>query len=323
MQARILLTGGTGFFGRALLRYFHMSGMAVDSSVCVLSRDPQRFRAEHPDLVSCEGISILQADVEDRSSLPWYSDFTHVFHAATDSSAGPHLSPLQRFNQIVVGTTNILDLAVATGANRFLLTSSGGIYGPQPDDLEAIPESWLGSPPLVQTSSAYSHGKRTAEHLCMLYRETYGLQVIVARCFTFVGADLPLDIHFAIGNFIRDALYHDKIVVRGDGTPLRTYMDQRDLAHWLWELLYHGTDGEAYNVGSDRVISIAELADLVRDLLAPHKQVHVLDDASSSTVRNRYIPSIAKIQALHDLRLAVTLEQAIISTADAHRKKCM
>jgi UDP-glucuronate decarboxylase len=314
-----LLTGGTGFFGRALLRFFLASGMADHSTVCVISRDPERFQAAYPQLSSCERISFVRADIEDRQSLPWDQQFTHVLHAATDSTVGPKLTPLQRFNQIVAGTKHLLDLALATGAQRFLLTSSGGIYGPQPTDLEAIPEDWLGSPPLETASSAYSQAKRAAEHLCALYRDEHGLQTVVARCFAFVGEDLPMNAHFAIGNFIHDALSAEVITVAGDGTPLRTYLDQRDLARWLWFLLFQGHCGESYNVGSDRVISIAELAHLVRDLLAPDKPVRILGAADPATVRSRYVPSIIKLQSLHGLQADISLEEAIVSAAAAVR----
>jgi len=318
VNQRILLTGGTGFFGRALLRHFLSFGMASNTSVCVLSRDPQRFLNTYPEFANCEGIGFVQSDIEDHNSLPWDQTFTHVLHAATDSTAGPQLLPLQRFNQIVNGTAHILDLAVATGAKRFLLTSSGGIYGPQPSDLLSIPETWLGSPALDEVSTAYSQAKRAAEHLCTLYRVTHGLQTVVARCFAFVGPDLPLDVHFAIGNFIRDALFADIITVKGDGTPLRSYLDQRDLAHWLWTLLQYGHDGHAYNVGSDHLISIADLAFLVRDLLAPAKSVHILSEVDPLSSRNRYIPNIEKIRLMHDLHVTIGLEHSITSTADSH-----
>lgn len=320
MASRILLTGGTGFFGRALLRHFVAMGMASNASVCVLSRDPERFLAAHPDLAKGDGITFLTADIEDRESLPWDQTFTHVLHAATDSTVGPQLTPLQRFHQIVSGTTHLLDLAVATGAHRFLLTSSGGIYGQQPDDLEAISEDWGGSPPLEQASSAYSQAKRAAEHLCALYRDAHGLQTVVARCFAFVGRDLPLDVHFAIGNFIHDALNSDAITVTGDGSPQRTYLDQRDLAQWLWHLLMYGNNGESYNVGADRVISLADLAYLVRDLIAPTMQVRILKANDARSSHNRYVPDISKIQSLHGLRVGFSLEESILATAEAHRK---
>ena len=281
-MVRLLLTGGTGFFGRALLRHYLAHRQESRLEIVVLSREPVRFQAAYPELTACPGLAFLKGDIQNRSSMPWGESFSHVLHAATDSTLGPSLTPLHRFQQIVEGTTNILDLAVATGARRFLLTSSGGIYGPQPSDLETIPEDWSGSPPLDQPSTAYSQAKRAAEHLCALYRQAHGLETVIARCFAFVGRDLPLNAHFAIGNFIRDALNDDQITVAGDGAPLRTYLDQSDLAHWLWTLMIEGVDGETYNVGSDRVVSISDLAFIVRDLIAPHKSVRILGVSSDS-----------------------------------------
>ena len=143
--------------------------------------------------------------------------------------------------------------------------------------------------------------------------EQHGLETVVARCFAFVGPDLPLNVHFAIGNFIRDALTADAITVSGDGTPLRTYLDQSDLAHWLFTLLEHGRPGQAYNVGSDEVISIAALAHLVRDILAPDKPVHILGQPNPGAARNRYVPDISKVS--HQLGLGVT-----VSLAEAIRR---
>lgn len=138
---------------------------------------------------------------------------------------------------------------------------------------------------------------------------------MIARCFAFVGPDLPLNAHFAIGNFIQDALKADCITVVGDGSPLRTYLEQADLSHWLWTLMMEGFDGEAYNVGSDQVISIAELAFLVRDLLAPGKEVNILGSAQQAGARSRYVPSVKKIAALHSLFPRISLARAITRTA--------
>lgn len=315
----LLLTGGTGFFGKALLRHRLCSASQSDRPVIVLSRNPDRFKSEFPSLTNQPGLTFHKGDIQDRSSLPWGDSFSHVLHAATDSTLGHSLSTLHRFQQILEGTMNILDLAVATGARRFLLTSSGGIYGPQPPHLAAISEDWRGGPPIEDPRTAYSQSKRAAEHLCALYRKDHGLETVIARCFAFVGQDLPLNAHFAIGNFIRDALSAHQISVAGDGTPLRTYLDQSDLARWLWTLLFDGVDGETYNVGSDRVISIANLAHLVRDLIAPHKPVRIIGAPNETALRNRYIPCIAKIQELHGLRPLITLEHAILGTANAFR----
>ena len=311
VNSKILITGGTGFFGKALLRHQLSLVDSLTSEIFSLSRNPEHFLAAYPEFTTHHSVTFLKGDILQRNSLPWDQKFSHVLHAATDSTKSPSLTPLQRYDQIVDGTRNILDLAVATGARRFLLTSSGAIYGPQPADLAAIPEDWSGSPPLIEPSTAYGQAKRAAEHLCALVGEQHGLETVVARCFAFVGPDLPLDVHFAIGNFIRDALTADAITVSGDGTPLRTYLDQSDLAHWLSTMLEHGRPGQTYNVGSNEVISIADLAYLVRDILAPGKPVHILGQPHPSAARNRYVPDIRKAQEALGLSVTVPLAEAI------------
>ena len=318
---KLLLTGGTGFFGRSFLRKHLLCNNLSNVCLTVISRDPSSFVKSYPEFFNLFALRFLQADIQNRFSLPWGDRFTHVFHAATDSTVGPSLTPLQRYDQIVDGTRNILDLAVATGARRLLLTSSGAIYGPQPPDLPAISESWYGSPPLAETNTAYGQAKRAAEHLCALYAEQHGLETVVARCFAFVGRDLPLNVHFAIGNFIRDALTADAITVAGDGTPLRTYLDQSDLANWLFTLLERGRSGEAYNVGSDEVISIADLAYLVRDILAPNKPVRILGQPAPGDARNRYVPDISKVRYGLGLDVTVPLAESIKRTVEALQQR--
>ena len=315
-QSHIFLTGGTGFFGKALLR--HWSAMEVQGKalplVTLVSRNPKAFIANHTEFAGKAWLRLHQGDILLPGSLP-QGDFTHVLHAATDSTLGPSLSPLDRYLQIVDGTRNVLDHAVLCKATRFLLTSSGGVYGPQPPDMERIPETYLGMPDPLVPANAYSVGKRVAEHLCALYADKYGIEIVTARCFAFVGQDLPLDVHFAIGNFIRDALYAPSITVSGDGSPLRSYMDQRDLAFWLEVLLQNGIAGQAYNVGSEKEISLLNLAYLVRDLLSPSKLVRVLSKPAPLNLRNRYIPSIEKARSELNLGLSFNLEAAIKNLA--------
>jgi len=314
---RLLLTGGTGFFGRALIRHHLSTFSPTYSQIVILSRQPEQFLCAYPEFSGHPSITFLKGDIQQIDSLPFDQNFTHVLHAATDSTIGPNLTLLQRYDQIVDGTRNILDLAVATGARRFLLTSSGAIYGPQPADLDAIPEEWSGSPSLIESSTVYGQAKRAAEHLCTLVGEQHGLETLVARCFTFVGSDLPLNVHFAIGNFIRDALTADLITVSGDGTSLRTYLDQSDLAHWLLTTLEQGCPGRAYNVGSNEVISIVDLAYLVRDIVAPGKPVQILGQPHPCAARNRYVPDIRKAQQELGLSVTVPLPDAIRRSASA------
>lgn len=311
-NAHILITGGTGFFGTAFLRYLKSLGGEAPR-LTILSRNPERFSWRHSDLVKLA--EWTKGDVLVPNSLPLGRQYSHILHCATDSTLGPNLSPLDRYIQIVEGTRNILEYAVASGAKRFLLTSSGGVYGPQPQNMEFIPEDYNGMPDPLEANHSYSVAKRCAEHLCELYRDLHGIDTVIARCFAFAGRDLPLDAHFAIGNFVRDALKGPEIYVVGDGTPIRSYMDQRDLAHWLMTLLPCGEAGQAYNVGSDVPITIAELAKKVRDLIAPNKSVRITGTANGNNFRNRYVPSIKKALGDHRLSLTYTLEESIRSMA--------
>ena len=319
---RLFLTGGTGFFGRALLRFLvaQASRGVAPPNVLVLSRNPNSFLQMHPEFYGHEWLGFHAGDIMDSSSLPVGERFTHILHAATDSTLGPELSPRVRFQQIHDGTRNILDLAISSGAKRFLLTSSGAIYGPQPQDEESLSEDSAIHLSVNSANDAYGVGKLAAEHLCALYSDEFGLKTIIARCFAFMGPDLPLDAHFAIGNFVRDALWADEIVVRGDGSPLRTYLDQDDLANWLLALLEKGRPGEVYNVGSDEVVSIVDLAHLVRDLIAPDKPVQILGKADPLHARNRYVPAISKARKELGLDVTIPLAESIRRSAEAHRK---
>ena len=314
-----MITGGTGFFGKALLRHWlaaFETGLAVPR-VVVLSRRPKEFVSANPEFAHLPWLSLVEGDILRPASLPRFDGVSHLIHAAADSTLGPQLTALERFDQIVSGTRHTLSWAAEMRVRRVLFCSSGGVYGQPPPDRGFIDESFHGMPDPLVSQNAYSVGKRAAEHLCSLYASQHGLEVVVARCFAFVGRDLPLDVHFAIGNFIRDALYRPAITVSGDGTAVRSYLDQRDLAAWLIAMLERGSAGRAYNVGSDQAITTAELAQLVRDLLAPEKKVEILGTAPIGGNRHVYVPSIERARCELGLDVLIPLRQAILDTASA------
>ena len=211
--ARLLITGGTGFMGCGLLESLCQAnrGLGLDARAVVFTRNRAAFHRKAPHLAEDPAITLIQGDIRDLSDIP--GEFTHVIHAATDASAKLlREDPLRMFDTILLGTRNVLDWANAKSVERVLFTSSGGVYGPQPPELDRIPDGYLGAPDCTDPASAYAEGKRAAENLCAIYSHRKGLPVAIARCFAFVGPYLPLDAHYAIGNFIRDAMEGGPVV---------------------------------------------------------------------------------------------------------------
>jgi dTDP-glucose 4,6-dehydratase len=158
-----------------------------------------------------------------------------------------------------------------------------------------------------------------AEHLCALYASQHGLETKIARCFAFVGPYLPLDVHFAIGNFIRDALNGGPIVVKGDGAPYRSYLYAADLAIWLWTILVKGESCRPYNVGSDHFLSIREIAESVSASFRTPIDVQVLKPAQLDKTARRYVPAILKARDGLALQVRIDLKQGIKKTVRWHQ----
>jgi dTDP-glucose 4,6-dehydratase len=316
--ARFFITGGTGFIGTWFLEslVWLNEHLKLDMQAVVLTRDTAAFERKAPHIARHAGITLLEGDVRN-FEFP-EGKFSIVIHGATDASAKLLAEdPVQMFDTIVEGTRRTLDFAVQAGANKFLFLSSGAVYGEQPVHIQHWSELDYNGPDCSSPGSAYAEGKRAAELLCALYARQHGLETRLARCFAFVGPHLPLDSHFAIGNFIRDAMAKKTIQVNGDGTPYRSYLYASDLTFWLWTVLLKGKTSTPYNIGSDEAISISELATLV-DRTLGGGGVTVRETPKAGVSSKRYVPSVQRAKTELGLVQTVTLEQAIIKTARWH-----
>jgi UDP-glucuronate decarboxylase len=307
-STRIFMTGGTGFIGRWMLEALARSG--VDAEVTLLSRDPDGFAARAPHLAA--RFRLLAGDTTDFTAPA--ANYTHVIHAATDASAALNANdPRRMFDTIVQGTRRALDLATDHRA-RFLFLSSGAVYGAQPSHVTHVAEDWRGGPDPCDPLSAYGEGKRAAEMLCAIYAKQFGLDVVNARIFALLGPLLSLDIHFAAGNFIRDAMRGQTIRVVGSGEAVRSYLYTADLTVWLWTLLIAGKPGTVCNMGSEEAVSIAELARRTATLLRG-PGVEILGKPDPGWNPGRYVPSTARIRAELGVTATTSLDEAIRRTA--------
>ena len=313
---RLLISGGTGFFGIWLVESFLHANerLGLEAEALVLSRDPEAFLARTPHLAGRSGLALLRGDMGGFAFPP--GEFAAVIHAATEPERG--LDPLEIFERNVKGTGRLLEFAARAGAGRFLFTSSGAVYGRQPPELTLAPEDYAGAPRPVETETAYGQSKRVSEFLCAAHAQRHGFTATIARCFAFVGPHLPLDAGYAAGNFIRDALAGVPIRVRGDGTPRRSYLYAADLAVWLWTILMRGRASRAYNVGSEDEVSIAELARTVAAAVKPAAAVEIAGRPDPARAPERYVPSTLRCREELGVAAAIPLGEALRRTAAWH-----
>ncbi len=307
---KIFITGGTGFVGKWLLATLLDADKKFDLGchITVLSRDSGSFIRQWQNI--SKRVEWVNGDVRD---FPIGNErYDVIIHAAADVIK--QASPLDVFSTCLDGTRRVLELAKVSGARRFLLVSSGAVYGPLPAGMTHVPETYLGGPDPLLPGSAYGEGKRVSEWL-VTQAATDVLSVSIARLFAVVGPHLPLDKQFAVGNFLRAAMNREELVVTGDGTPHRSYIYAADMSAWLWKILLRGRSGYAYNVGAESSVSVLELAHRVLDALNVNVNVHVTQTPSESNPATYYVPSTRRAQIDLDLGNPLRLDEALRRTA--------
>ncbi len=322
---RLLLTGATGFFGRWLVESFDHANrtLGLDATLIGIAAPGESISRSASRVAAMRGVTLVNADIRRlRTELGDIATgpFEAIIHAAIHVDASTYATaPLATIETGILGTWELLELAREHGTARVLLVSSGGVYGMQPTELARIPESHPTTLDPADPASAYGEAKRAAELLGACYWRQHELPVVIARPFSFVGPGLPLDRHFAIGNFIGDALAGRTVTITGDGRPLRSYQYAADMAIALWGLLAEGAAGVPYNVGGEEAVSIAEVAATVARIAGGGATVEV-KGLSAAGGAPRYVPDTSRLRKLLGDLPQVDLDAAIGRTIAWHRE---
>ncbi|MBR4665768.1 MAG: NAD-dependent epimerase/dehydratase family protein, partial [Lentisphaeria bacterium] len=101
------------------------------------------------------------------------------------------------------------------------------------------------------------------------------------------------------------------IVIKGNGTPYRSYLHADDLVRWLFKAMFEGKPGRAYNIGSDRAVSILELAKTVRKVLHSQNEIVVCQKPVPGVKPPRYVPDISRIRNELNVKIETGLEESI------------
>lgn len=315
----LFITGGTGFFGQWLLDTLQSANRLLDLGVevTVLTRDLLKFKKQAEYLVADQRFHFIEGDIR---NFKWPKGIFHtIIHAATTRAEETfnHEDALRKFDTVAQGTRHLLDFACQAGTEKILWTSSGAVYGEQSEDLDRIPEDYSGGLDSMQPDPvALGLGKKVAEFYCAYYGNKHALDIKIARCFSFVGPRMQMNIHYAIGNFISDMVSGKDILVKGDGTPIRSYHYIADLIIWLWTILLRGKPLYPYNVGSDETVNMADLARLVSECGGQGNMVRISNHCPPGSPINRYVPDLTRIKTSLGVEQFFTLQSSIQKTIE-------
>lgn len=288
----LLITGGTGFFGIWFLSALASIHRTTEGGlrIIALSRAPQTFLQRHKLKDSLADVEFIRGDIKN-FRLPPDVKVTHLVHMAT-TNAGETFAgedQLNKLDMLYMGTRHVLETC-GSSLESVLFTSSGVAYGLNHHEL--INETDFTAPDTTDNNSALGLGKLVAEYLVTHFAAKYGYHYSLARCFAFSGQYLPEDLHYALGNFVRNARNGKDIVIRGDGKAVRSYLYVGDAIAWLLRLLIEPKN-RLFNVGSSRQVRIEGLARLISSLVNPPVGVVIqsMGNPQDNFHRSSYVPN--------------------------------
>lgn len=305
-NSNILITGGTGLFGKSILDALIFMHNFYEFKITVLSRNKNNFLFNYPKY-NLEFINFISGDIRNFDCKR--QDFDYIIHAATPASAKlEEENPKEMYSVILEGTKNIIDIAKDMNVKKLLFTSSGAVYGEQYQSIKSFKEDYQGIP-----ITYYGKAKKISENIFL----NSNINVSIARCFAVTGPHLNLNIHFAIGNFIKDAIENRDIIINGDGRPLRSYLYTADLVIWLLAILLKSENKSIYNVGGRNGISIYDLAKKVSKQVNNYTgKVDILTKSNYNYPTPKYIPNNKKIIKELGVKENYTLDEAIKRTIE-------
>lgn len=297
----LLVTGADGF----IPSYFIDTVLVLNETI--LTKNPVKLVifthheiSENSRLNHCLKASNTQGIIGDvcQMVLPEHIDI--IIHGASKASPRDYFSrPIETADVNVLGTKNLLEYCARRKGSRFLMISSGEIYGDPA--ITPIPESYKGNVDPIGPRSAYQESKRFAETLCYLYWKSGKVNTVIARLFHTYGPRLSLGDGRVIPEFIRRSFLNTPLEIINKGNSLRTFSYISDSIEGMWRILLSGQLGQAYNVGSEEEISIRELAKMIIRLSSSQSKIAMVPHtpiAHLAATPKKTTPSLTKIRGL-------------------------
>ena len=321
------LTGCTSFFGKWLIEslLWANSLSSLNTTITVLSRAPELFLNAMPHLKDVKGLYFVKGDIASLANNHINSNnISYIIHAANLLNDRTTEWPQKHMETAVVGIKNIMELAKRCNCKGVLFTSSGGVYRNDFAPIrngKAFLEGQNMAFDMLCEPYVYGITKRFIESYATAIGTASGIRTILARCFSFVGPYMPLHSSQALGNFICDVLAGQDVCIKGDGTPIRTYMYGADLVVWLLTLLFKGQHGVPYNVGSKEPISIKQAAEEIVSASELSLAVKILGQPIVGNAPDCYIPDVSRAENAFNLSCKFSFSESITRTLCWEKKQ--
>ncbi len=286
-MVKVLITGGAGFVPSSLadklLLHPDFQLVLVDNFLT--------GKAEHiPQHPRCTFIKCDVNEYNDIAAIMTAYQFDYVFHYAAVVGVLRTLDQPVMVLKDVDGIKNILDLCKNTGVKRVFYSSSSEVYG----EPVVLPQHEVTTP--LNSRLPYAVVKNIGEAYCRSYHQEYGLDFTIFRFFNTYGPKQSQD--FVMSKFLNAALDNKDITIYGDGSQSRTfcYIDD-NIDACLQTLFDDSYKNEVYNIGSDVVISIKELAETIIELTGSTSKIVYLPPLRDGDMTRRQ-PDNSKMRAL-------------------------
>lgn len=316
VSSDLVITGATGFVGKWLAGTWLIGAQEFGGRgrLFLTARNPKIILETYDELRGNPRVMLHSSDIR-HLEIPKHFAGCTLIHGATAASEQLNLQePDEMIDVVVHGTKKVLAECRRLQAKKFVFLSSGAVYGHRRVGEEPCSEDDRTGPELSDSRNAYHEAKRLAELLTSIEREELGIEALSLRLFTFVGPYLPLDRHFAVGIFIRQALQDRVIRVESGGGSVRSYQYGADLVRDIVYCTTNDMKFSTYNVGSPDSISIKDLADLVAMKVGDDVRVEILGEDDPRTT-SAYVPSTTRLSKECPYTDTIDLSQGVVRTA--------
>ncbi len=297
----ILIIGSSGFFGQSLLDYLveNKNFKKKIDKITLLSRSKKNKISKLAE--KNYKIEEIKGDISQMKYLP-YADY--IIYCVISKNLNKDLKAVKNYIKLAKKFHK---------GSKVLYTSSGAIYGDQPMVIKELTEKNNPKPRNHKSESRkkYAIVKYKNEKLFRnLNKEN--INVIIARCFAFVGKNLPLDKNFVVGNLIKNIIEKQTLIIKSDKKILRSYMFADDLAHCLLKLVFYNKDNyDLFNIGSEDKIDIRELAYKLAKKFKLETNIKKIENKNKHDI---YIPNISKFRKKYKYYKKLDSYKAVIKT---------